>query len=84
MVLLGLTTKWTDLIGKTSKEMELRLSIKPKDRLKLGLVFLILAVIAFYIIWNYNTGFFGGFITGGFMGIGLGLIITHKKLEQEL
>jgi hypothetical protein len=61
--------------------MSFLLKIKPKYRLQIGLMFLILAAFSFYLIWNYDTGFIGGFLAGIFIGIGLGLIITHKKQE---
>ncbi|RED43450.1 hypothetical protein DFQ10_10548 [Winogradskyella eximia] len=59
--------------------MSYLLKLKPQYRLQLGILILILSVISFFVIWNYETGFFGGFIAGGLLGIGLGLIVTYKK-----
>ncbi|MEP5256458.1 MULTISPECIES: hypothetical protein [Winogradskyella] len=55
------------------------LKLKPRIRLQLGIVVTVLSAIAFYYIWNNDTGFLGGFIAGALLGIGFGLIVTYKK-----
>ena len=59
--------------------MNFILRINPKYRLQLGTIAMILAVISFFIISNYETGFFGGLLTGILTGLGIGLIVTYKK-----
>lgn len=47
----------------------------------LGAAITFLALLSLYIIWNYDTGFLGGFISGILLGIGIGLLVTYKKQE---
>ena len=61
--------------------MSYLLKINSRIRLQLGLVIFGLALIGLYFNWNYNVGFFGGFITGILLGLGFGLIVTYKKQE---
>ncbi|SDI23300.1 hypothetical protein [Winogradskyella thalassocola] len=56
------------------------LSVKPQVRLRIGIIISILALISLYLVCNYDFGgFAGGFITGILIGLGFGLIVTHKK-----
>ena len=41
--------------------------------------FLVISLIGIYIINNYNTGFFGGFVTGLCSAVVVGLLVTPKK-----
>ncbi|MCB0383028.1 MAG: hypothetical protein KDD05_06945 [Psychroserpens sp.] len=61
--------------------MSIIYKLSSKTRLILGLVILILGILSFLYINEYDTGFFGGFITGILIGVGLGLVVTHKKKE---
>ena len=39
----------------------------------------VIALIATYAIYNYNTGFFGGLVTGNFIALAIGLLVTPKS-----
>lgn len=56
---------------------------EPKQRLMFGLLFCVLAIVGYFIIDRYNTGFLGGFITGILAGLGIGLVVTHR-LQKRL
>ena len=59
--------------------MSFLLQIKPRTRLTLGIIFSVLALVMFYIVWTYDTGFIGGFMTGLLTAGGIGLVVTYKK-----
>jgi uncharacterized membrane protein YbhN (UPF0104 family) len=50
-------------------------------RLVLGSILSVLGVLSLLYVNEHDTGFFGGFITGILIGVGLGLVITYKKKE---
>ena len=61
--------------------MNVLFKLSSKTRLVLGSVLLVLGILSFLYINEFDTGFLGGFITGILIGVGLGLVITYKKKE---
>ena len=61
--------------------MSVLYKLTSKQRLHIGLVVLFLGLLSLLYVYKYDTGFLEGFITGILIGVGLGLVITHKKKE---
>ena len=60
-------------------KMNFLLKINHKTRLKLTVLLSMLSVVGLYILWNYETGFLGGFITGITIALTLVLVSSLKK-----
>ena len=60
--------------------MSFILKIPSKTRLIVGIIATTLGVLSFLILDKYKVGFLGGLISGMLLGIGVGLIVTYKKI----
>ncbi len=64
-----------------NKNMSFILNIPSKTRLIIGVIVTILSLLSFFVLDKYSVGFLGGMLSGMLLGIGVGLLVTHKKIN---
>jgi hypothetical protein len=63
--------------------MSFLLKIDSKIRLKIGVFALVFGLLALVFMDYFDLGFLGGFVTGLLLGIGVGFIATHRKVNRN-
>lgn len=59
--------------------MSVLYKLSSKTRFISGVIILVLGLLSFIYINEYQTGFFEGFIAGSLIGVGFGLVMTYNK-----